>query len=935
MRDDDKTREQLIDDLAELRQRVATLEANQRQSRTIIDSTQQKRAEEALRQSEGRYRALAESTRDIIYILDPQGTLLYANQAALQCIGIGSGEIVGKRQADLFPPEMARAHVEKIGLVCATGEVLEEDELFHFGPEEVWLRIHLLPLRDEAGQITAVMGVCHNITDRKRAEEALREREARLVEAQEVARLGFYVLDIPQGHWTSSPILDQIFDIPPGYLRTVDGWGDLIHPGDRPGMLDYFSREVAGEGKPFDREYRIVRWGDKQVRWVHGLGRLQFNAEGRPVSMLGTIQDITDRKRGEDELAKSKAVLNAAIECLPFDFFAMGEDGRYMLANAVCRADWGPVVGRTPEELATTEEMRALWADNNRRALAGEKVEDMVTVTVNGKERIVYQVITPIRDEMRSYGILGVNIDVTERKRAEEALQKAHHLLEEKVRERTAELSQANLQLKREIEERRRVEEALRQSERRFRNYFEQGLIGMAVTSLDKRWLEVNDRLCEILGYSREELVQTDWPALTHPEDVGPNLRLFNPLLAGEIEHFTLNKRYLKKDGSIVHATIHTRAFRKDDGTIDHIVTLIEDITARKQAEEALRISEEQYRGVAEACPDAIVMSDLSGRVLFASRQTWGLLGLADSDQLAGRSVFEYVIENDRKRLAENMSGLMEAGVRRNTEYTSLRKDGTTVPAEASSTVIRDAEGRPKAVMAVIRDITERKRAEEALERERQTLWHMLQASDYERRLIAYDIHDGLAQYLAAAGMQFQTHEALNQSSPSQARKAYETAVELVRQAHSESRRLINEVRPPVIDEIGLETAISHLVHEQRRHGGPEIECHSGVQFGRLPSILENALYRIVQEALTNACKHGKSKKVTVAMTQEGQDVRVEVRDWGVGFNPGSVGKGHFGLEGIRQRVRLLGGRLTIDSTPGSGTRIQVVVPIVETPNEE
>jgi PAS domain S-box-containing protein len=935
MRDDDKTREQLADELAELRQRVAMLEASQRQSRTIIDSTQRKRAEEALRQSEGRYRALAESTRDIIYILDPQGTLLYANQAALQCIGISSGEIVGKRQADLFPPEMAHVHVEKIGLVFATGEVLEEDELFHFGPVEVWLRIHLLPLRDEAGQITSVMGVCHNITDRKRAEEALREREARLVEVQEVARLGFYVLDVPQGSWTSSPILDRIFGIPPGYLRTVDGWSDLIHPDDRPGMMDCFSREVIGEGKPFDREYRIVRWGDKQVRWVHGLGRLQFNAEGRPVSMLGTIQDITERKRGADELAKSKAVLKAAIECLPFDFFAIGEDGRYMLANAVCRANWGRVLGRTPEELAPTEDVRALWVDNNRRAFAGEKVEDMVTVTVKGEERIVYQVITPIRDEMRSYGILGVNIDITERKRAEEALQKAHHELEEKVQERTAELSQANQQLTREIEERRRAEEALRQSERRFRNYFEQGLIGMAVTSLDKRWLEVNGRLCEILGYSREELVQTDWAALTHPEDVGPNLRLFNPLLAGEIEHFTLNKRYLKKDGSIVHATIHTRAFRKDDGTIDHIVTLIEDITARKQAEEALRISEEQYRGVAEACPDAIVMSDLSGRVLFASRQTWGLLGLADSDQLAGRSVFEYVIENDRKRLAENMSGLMEAGVRRNTEYTSLRKDGTTAPAEASSTVIRDAEGRPKAVMAVIRDITERKRAEEALERERQTLWHMLQASDYERRLIAYDIHDGLAQYLAAAGMQFQTHEALNQSSPSQAQKAYETAVELVRQAHSESRRLINEVRPPVIDEIGLETAISHLVHEQRRRGGPKIECHSGVQFGRLPSILENALYRIVQEALTNACKHGKSKKVTVAMTQEGQDVRLEVRDWGVGFNPGSVGKGHFGLEGIRQRVRLLGGRLTIDSTPGSGTRIQVVVPIVETQNEE
>ena len=140
----------------------------------LCDITKWKRAEEAMRASEERYRALAESTRDIIFILDRQGTLLYANQAASQCIGIPAGDIVGKRQVDLFPPEMARSQIEKIERVFATGEVIEYDDLFHFGPAEVWLRIHLIPIRDEAGQITSVMGVCHNITERKRAEEALR-----------------------------------------------------------------------------------------------------------------------------------------------------------------------------------------------------------------------------------------------------------------------------------------------------------------------------------------------------------------------------------------------------------------------------------------------------------------------------------------------------------------------------------------------------------------------------------------------------------------------------------------------------------------------------------------------------------------------------------------------------------------------------------------
>ena len=111
---------------------------------------------------------------------------------------------------------------------------------------------------------------------------------------------------------------------------------------------------------------------------------------------------------------------------------------------------------------------------------------------------------------------------------------------------------------------------------------------------------------------------------------------------------------------------------------------------------------------------------------------------------------------------------------------------------------------------------------------------------------------------------------------------------------------------------------------------GPKIELRSSVQFGRLPQILENALYRIAQEALTNACKHSKSKLVTVTLAQEGQEVRLEVQDWGVGFDPTIVEKGHFGLEGIRERVRLLGGQLVIDTAPGRGTLIRVGVPLLE-----
>ena len=784
----------------------------------------------------------------------------------------------------------------------------------------------------------------------------------------------------------------------------------------------------------------------------------------RRVAAMESIE--AERSRREEHLRRSEAKWRSVAENAPLFVAVVDQSGTMQFLNRF-RPGFEPatVLGRPFYDFLQPQyhAVARKCLEHVFQTGEGTSYESVGA----GSEGSVSDYVTDVGPVIVDGEIIAATLisrDITDRKRAEEALQKAHDELERRVEERTLELAKANEQLKREVEERRRAEESLRQSERRFRDYFEQGLIGMAVTSIDKRWVEVNDRLCEIVGYSREELHQKSWAELTHPDDLELNLQLFNRLLAGEIEHFTFDKRYIKKDGSIVRTTIHTRAFRKDDGTIDHIVLLVEDITARKQAEEALRRSEERLRLAQQVArvgtfelniqtgldtwtpelealygltpgdfpktepawenllyaddrveairrreqtlatgepvegewrvvwPDGSVhwlagrwqaFKDESGKplrlvgvniditerkraeeALRASTERYELavrgagVGIWDWDIRTGKlyysprwkAIFGYdekdigdsledwarLLHPDEKdwmlKFLEDFLAGMSPTV--TVEYRLRHKDGSYRWIVAHGLVVRDEQGKSCRLVGSHGDITDRKRAEEALERERQSLWRMLQASDHERQIISYEIHDGLAQYLASAIMQFQTHDAFKENSPKKAKKAYETAMELVRQAHSESRRLISEVRPPIIDENGIEMAISHLVHEQRQRGGPKIECHSDVQFGRLPSILENAIYRIVQEALTNACKHSKSEKATVSVTQEGQDVRLEVRDWGIGFDPESVEEGHFGLESIRQRVRLLGGRLTIETAPGSGTQVQVVVPILEKQND-
>lgn len=228
--------------------------------------------------------------------------------------------------------------------------------------------------------------------------------------------------------------------------------------------------------------------------------------------------------------------------------------------------------------------------------------------------------------------------------------------------------------------------------------------------------------------------------------------------------------------------------------------------------------------------------------------------------------------------------------------------------------------------------ISERVEAEKALKEEDDRLRQLMAIQDRDRKLLAYEIHDGLAQQLTGALLMLQGYRELAGSDPKEAWKAFDAGLRTLSQGVSETRRLISGLRPPVLDESGIVAAIEHLVYEAQQPGGPEIEFSSDVAFERLAPPLENALFRIVQESLTNACRYSKSDKVLVRLTQREDRIRTEIRDWGVGFVPAQVNGPHFGLHGIRERARLISGRAIIRSVPGKGTRILVDLPLVAQP---
>jgi signal transduction histidine kinase len=231
--------------------------------------------------------------------------------------------------------------------------------------------------------------------------------------------------------------------------------------------------------------------------------------------------------------------------------------------------------------------------------------------------------------------------------------------------------------------------------------------------------------------------------------------------------------------------------------------------------------------------------------------------------------------------------------------------------------------------MIICSDITQRKTAEESLKKEQELLRHMLDLLERDRELIAFEIHDGFAQQLTGAQLLLESFEELRPAAPEEARRAYLEGMRLVRESIHQSRRLVSDLRPPVLGEFGVLPAIEHLIEENRKERGPEVEYSAPDELPRLARPLENALFRIVEESLTNARRHSRSDRVRLEVSLETGWVRVVMCDFGVGFDPCVVDPERFGLRGIRERARLLGGRVQIESAPGRGTSIRVELPLV------
>ena len=411
-----------------------------------------------------------------------------------------------------------------------------------------------------------------------------------------------------------------------------------------------------------------------------------------------------------------------------------------------------------------------------------------------------------------------------------------------------------------------------------------------------------------LLGYDPEDLVGRDAYEFFHPEDVEAIQETHATILERPDTH-AVCYRIRRKDGSYSWFETTSRTVRNPESDeVLEIIAVSRDVTERKEAEERVLFQAH----LLEQVQAAVIATDMRGLVTHWNEHAERLYGWS-SEEALGRNITKLTVGPADARLAEEIMRRVRAGETWEGEFEVRRKDGSTFPAYATDSLIRDAEGRAVGIVGVSTDITERKRLEESLREIREA----------ERRRIARDLHDVVLQDLMGT---LQGMQAAQVESPGLG-GGLEQEIAALRRAVGSLRNAIYDLR--LEKEQPFVRAVESLV-ELNRQLTPEREISLTVCDGFPPALPDGAeveLLRVLQEALVNVRRHSAALRVEVILSAQRRSMRAEVADDGRGFDPASVREG-LGISGMRERASTLGGWLEIQSEPGKGTSVEVEIPL-------
>lgn len=913
--------------------------------------------------AEALYKALARNASDLVILCNGDNTIRYVSPSVRSVMGYEPEELIGVYVPTLIHPDDLEYAAEQAARVVGNPTV-RGDPVRYRHKDGSW--VYLESVIDNLLAIPYVAGVLvrsRDVTDRVRTEEEiqrlsrnldvqspeqmaaliaavarmedhepLRERAESLRNIFEHAAVGIVQLGT-DGEWLMA---NRRFCEMMGYAREElfrKAFGDRVHPEDRENDLEEKKRLWAGELRAYSVEKRCIR-KDGQTVWMELMVSLVRSSSGDAKCYVIVAEDVTERKRSQAALRQSEQRYRAVVEQATEGIFLVDvEDKRILESNAAFRGLLG----------------------YSERELSGKTLYDVIVLRDDGRTDVDVYVgralveggcrISEKQCRRRDGSSLDVEIDV-----------------------RTIRYDGRDVLccVARDVTERKEVEEALRLSEERFRYLVKYASDVITIVGLDGTVIYGSPSMRRVLGYEPEELVDANALDYIHPDDADRVMSALDECAGGERRvGGPMEFRFRHADGSWRRLEA-IGSDLTDKPSVGGMVINARDVTKRKQAEAGLKRNLSMLLAIHEAnrtLSSTLEVEEIASRLLeimqrvsdldaagvyMVSGEGWGraerTVGSSDLWDRATKapesiSARESVLGEERPvsfristrdHEAEPTVGMCIPLKTRNNVVGVLEAYGSESLAEDDTAeILVSLAGQAASALENARLYEQLGEREQKLQ---DLVGKLLRAQEEERRRVAYEVHDGLAQVAVAAHQHLQVFARRHHWGRPKSQADLERILKLVRSTVTESRRIIANLRPTVLDDLGLASAIA-LEVENLRDSGYWVDFEEKLGDERLPLPAEIALFRVTQEALTNMRKHAQTERACIKLWRQDSWAYAEVRDWGRGFDPAKslVGEGpgeRIGLSGMRERVVLLGGDFDIRSRPGAGTAVVAGIPL-------
>jgi PAS domain S-box-containing protein len=757
------------------------------------------------------------------------------------------------------------------------------------------IQVSTAPIRNAQGEIIAVVGIYVDVTAQKRIQRELEDSGARLRLALEAGHMGAWEWDVESNTVLWSEGLISAMGFAPGAgPRTFDEFLEIIHPEDRSAVQQAIQRSLTGDVY-YDIEFRVI--SSKGIRWAARKGRVLRDGSGRPIRMIGVGMDVTERKRTEEALRQQADLLEQAHEAI----LVWELTGSITYWNRGAEALYGYTAQET------------IGFDSHSLLLVGSQAEL--------EERLW---------RLRTEGVWSGELRHRTRSGRDIVVESRQVLV------KTTDARLLVLETNRDITARERAERALRASEEKFRTIFNVAAIGIAQTSVpDGRYISANQRFAEITGYPLEELIGKCFLEITHPDDRGPNESLYFDTMHGGASEYAMEKRYIRKDGSVVWADVAISFVRDESGQPLYTIGVIQDITERKRARMELEESEHRQRLAVDAGRIGLWDWDIVKNRIGWSDRTYEFHGVP-AGTFSG-TVEEYarlLHPEDRDRVWSAIQSSL-AGEPYQIEFRVIQPGGQIRWLTTSGAVLTNREGTPVRMFGATLDVTERKSAEEAVQRMNAELRRANADLQQFAYAAAHDLQEPLrniALYTQLLAFRYESRldddgdEILNITRDSA------TRMQALVQDLLTYTRVIGSDQPPAPVDCNrvFRSVLENL-------SAAVVESRATITSGALPEIRahESSIVQVFQNLISNAIKYrGEGPlRIHVDAERHSDGWLFSVSDNGIGIAPeyqerifGVFKRLHgreiagtgIGLAICRRMVEKYGGRIWVES-PGEG----------------